>query len=234
MRVEAPPLADPHCRASHGSGKHEASAPLGWGLSMASPSPLPLCLPPWLGTLARWPGQAPAEPSRALEQPHHLMVLVVQHPGQEERGLLCAARLETPAGPALTVDGHVPQSLGAGLAPGPWPAGHRRVQPGGVGVITQLVDPLHKLTLGVVVLLRGAGQDTVVSGSAVGPGSHAEGGKGHRDHSFSTPPFLLCSCPAWLHILPRHVHSHPPHLCPGRALCRVLSFLLPMSGELGL
>lgn len=197
---------------------------------MASPSPLPLCPPPWLGTLARGPGQATAEPSPTLEQPHHLMVLVVQHTRQEERGLLCAARLEAPAGPALTVDGHVPQSLGAGLAPGAWPAGHRRVQPGGVCVVTQLVDSLHELALGVVVLLRGQVQDAVVSGSAVGPAGHT-GGKGHRDHPSRHLP---CSCPVWLRILPRHVCSRPPHPCPGRALCRVLPFLPPVSGELGL
>lgn len=166
---------------------------------MASPSPLPLSLPPWLGALARWPGQAPAEPSRALEQPHHLMVLVVQHTGQEERGLLCAARLEAPAGPALTVDGHVPQSLGAGLAPGPWPAGHRRVQPGGVCVITQLVDPLHKLALGVVVLLRVQGKTlwSVGQQRAREATQRGQGAQGPLLLNTSLPPLLLPSLAAY-------------------------------------
>lgn len=126
------------------------------GLSTAPGAPLPPSPLPGLRAAAR---RAAAEPGHALEQPHHLVVLVVQHARQEERGLLRAARLEAAARPALAVHRHVPQSVRAGLAPRPGPAGRRRpVQPRGVRVVAQLVDSLHKLALGVVVLLRGAGR----------------------------------------------------------------------------
>lgn len=128
----------------------------GGGLHPAPPAPLPLPPPPGPGALAGGPGRAAAEPGPTLEQTHQLVVLVVQHAGQEQRGLLRATCLEAPARPALAVHGHVPQSLGAGLALGPRPAGRRAVQPRGVGVIAQLVDPFHELTLGAVALLQGA------------------------------------------------------------------------------
>ena len=183
----------PELGASRGAGTLTASAPSpGRGLSSASPVPVPrpsLLPPPPLPrgsgpARGRRPGLAAAQPGRAQEQPHHLVVLAVQHAGQEERGLLRAACLEAPAGPALAVHGHVPQSLGAGLAPGPAPAGRRAVQAGGVGVVAQLVDALHELALGVVALLRGgrgpgsahrAPKDTGGEGSP-GPGSGRPGG----------------------------------------------------------
>lgn len=162
---------------SRGAGTLTAAAPSpGRGLSSASPVPRPRLLPPpplprGSGPArGRRPGLAAAQPGRAQEQPHHLVVLAVQHAGQEERGLLRAACLEAPAGPALAVHGHVPQSLGAGRAPGPGPSGRRAVQPGGVGVVAQLVDALHELALGVVALLRGGR----------GPGSARSAPRGGR------------------------------------------------------
>lgn len=143
--------------AQRGGGTRglRCAAPRG-GLSTAPGAPLPPSPLPGLRAAA---GRAAAEPGHALEQPHHLVVLVVQHARQEERGLLRAARLEAAARPALAVHRHVPQSVRAGLAPRPGPAGRRRpVQPRGVRVVAQLVDSLHKLALGVVVLLRGAGR----------------------------------------------------------------------------
>lgn len=69
---------------SHGATMHEASTPPTRQLSEASPAPLPLSLPLGLGGLAGWPGQAAMEPGPTLEQPHHLVVLVVEHSGQEQ------------------------------------------------------------------------------------------------------------------------------------------------------
>lgn len=62
-----------------------------------------------------------------LQQPYHLMVLVTQHSGQEERRLLCAAGLEAPAWPTLAIHRHVPRSLGTRLPSSPRPTGPRAV-----------------------------------------------------------------------------------------------------------
>lgn len=70
-----------------------------------------------------------------LQQPHHLMVLVAQHSGQEERGLLCAAGLEAPAWPTLAIHGHVPRSLGTRLPSSARPAGPCAVQAGSIRVV---------------------------------------------------------------------------------------------------
>ena len=175
----APRSWQPELGAGRGAGTLTASAPSpGRELSSASPVPVPrppLLPPPPLPhgsgpAGGRRPGLAATQPGRAQEQPHHLVVLAVQHARQEERGLLRAACLEAPAGPALAVHGHVPQSLGAGLAPSPAPAGRCAVQPGGVGVVAQLVDALHELALGVVALLRGGR----------GPGSAHRAPRGRR------------------------------------------------------
>lgn len=88
-----------------------------------------------------------------LQQPHHLMVLVAQHSGQEERGLLCAAGLEAPAWPTLAIHRHVPRSLGTRLPLSSWPTGPCAVQAGSICIVAQLMDPFHKLTLCVVVIL---------------------------------------------------------------------------------
>lgn len=109
--------------------------------------------PPAL-VLAGGPQETLPEFGAAVEQPDHLVVFVVQHSGQKERGFLCPAGLKAPPGSSFAVDGDVPESLGAGLALGARPAGDSPVQAGGVGVVTQLVDPLHKLTLRVVALLE--------------------------------------------------------------------------------
>lgn len=89
----------------------------------------------------------------AVEQPDHLMVFVIQHSGQKERGFLCPAGFKAPPGSSFAVDGDIPESLGAGFALGARPAGHSPVQAGGIGVVTQLMDPFHELTLRVVALL---------------------------------------------------------------------------------
>ena len=102
---------------------------------------------------------APGGPLRVPQQAaHHLVVLVAQDPGQEQRGLVRAAGLEPAARPALPVDGHVPLALGAGAAPGPrGPRGPRLLRgvvAGRVRVVAQLVDPLDELTLPVEHLLE--------------------------------------------------------------------------------
>lgn len=96
------------------------------------------------------------------EPPHHLVVLVAQHAGQEERGLVRAPGLEAPPRPALAVDGHVPLPLGAGAAPAAGGAPRRRrllrgVVARRVRVVAQLVDALDKLALLVEHLLEEGG-----------------------------------------------------------------------------
>lgn len=117
-----------------------------------------------------------------MKQVHHVMVLVPQHAGQEERGPLGAPRSAAPPGPTLAVDGDVPQPLrarsvpavvaaataaiaaaaaaatGAGTGTGQAAVGGRWrggvVVPRGVGVVAQLVHPLNKLALLVEGILR--------------------------------------------------------------------------------
>lgn len=115
---------------------------------------LPLPVPPSLG-LFRPPQGVLLVPLAGMEQVNHLVVLASQYPGQKERGLLCPACLTAPSGPAFPVDGHVPQSFGAGPLPGThgW-RGRCPIVPGGVSVIAKFMDPLHKLTLLVKHLLR--------------------------------------------------------------------------------
>lgn len=115
-----------------------------------------------------FPGTMPASPAfpaaavvmrellRALtvsQPPHHLMVFVAQHPRQEKRRLVRASGFEASPRPPFAVNGNVPLTLGArsplaAAAAAPW---WQRllcgVVTGRVGVVAQLVDPLHKLTL---------------------------------------------------------------------------------------
>lgn len=135
-----------------------------------------------------------------LEQPHHLMVLVAQYSGQEKRGLLCAAGLEAPAWPTLAIHRHVPRSLGTRLPASPWPTGPSAVQAGSIRIVAQLVNPFHKLTLCIVVLLWDK--------------SHSQQPWRPRcqwDHTSPMPPSLLrltgpavhtCHCLGSLAILP--------------------------------
>lgn len=109
--------------------------------------------PPSL-VLAWSPQEALPEFRVGVEQPDHLVVFVIQHSGQEERGFLCPAGLKAPPGSSLAVDGDVPESLSAGSALAARPAGDAPVQAGRVRVVPQLVDPLHELTLRVVALLE--------------------------------------------------------------------------------
>lgn len=120
------------------------------------------------------PGAVPASPAlsavmrvvlRALtvpQPPHHLVVLVSQDSRQEKRRLVRAAGLEASPRPALAVNGNVPLTLGAGspLAASGAAASRRQrllggVVAGRVGVVAQLVDPLHKLALFVENFLGG-------------------------------------------------------------------------------
>lgn len=80
---------------------------------------LHLAVPMWAPSLIS--GQVSQEAFPVLQadvkQVHHVMVLVPQHAGQEERGPLGAPRSATPPGPTLAVDGDVPQPLGAWSVP---------------------------------------------------------------------------------------------------------------------
>lgn len=90
---------------------------------------------------------------RTLPQPlHHLMVFVTQHPRQKERGFVRASGFKASPWPPFAVDGNVPLSLGAGpalaaAATSRWSSLLCGVVAGGVGVVPQLMDSLHKLTL---------------------------------------------------------------------------------------
>ena len=85
------------------------------------------------------------------QSPHQLMVLVAEHPRQEERGFVRAPGFKASPRPPFAVNGNVPLALGAGpslaAAAAPW---WQRLLGGvmarRVGVVPQLVDPLHKLT----------------------------------------------------------------------------------------
>lgn len=137
---------------------------------------LHLAVPVWAPSLIS--GQVSQEAFPVLpadvKQVHHVMVLVPQYAGQEERGPLGAPCSATPPGPTLAVDGDVPQPLGA------WPVpavvavataaaaaatavGHAAVGgrwrgcvvlPRGIGVVAQLVHPLNELTLLVKGILQ--------------------------------------------------------------------------------
>lgn len=90
---------------------------------------------------------------RTLPQPlHHFMVFVTQHPRQKERGFVRASGFKASPWPPFAVDGNVPLSLGAGpalatAAASWWSRLLCGVVAGGIGVVPQLVDSLHKLTL---------------------------------------------------------------------------------------
>lgn len=89
-----------------------------------------------------------------VEQSDHFMVFVIQYSGQKERRYLCPASFKTPSGSSFPIDRDIPESLCAGFALGAGSVRYSPVQTGCVGVITQLVDPLHKLTLCVIIFLK--------------------------------------------------------------------------------
>lgn len=86
------------------------------------------------------------------QAPHHLMVLVAQHPRQEKGGFVCASCFKASPWPTFAVNGNVPLAFGAGsplvAAASPWwqwlLSG---VVAGRIGVVPQLMNPLYKLTL---------------------------------------------------------------------------------------
>lgn len=85
------------------------------------------------------------------QPPHHLVVLVAQHPRQEQRRFVRAPGFKASPWPAFAVNGNVPLALSAGppLAAAA-PTRQRLLSgmvAGRVGVVPQLVDPLHKFTL---------------------------------------------------------------------------------------
>lgn len=128
--------------------------------------PPTVCRQVWLSGPA-FPSAMPASPAlsaaavvmgmvmrpRTLPQPlHHFMVFVTKHPRQKERGFVRASGFKASPWPPFAVDGNVPLSLGAGPALAAAAASRcsrvlRGVVAGGVGVVPQLVDSLHKLTL---------------------------------------------------------------------------------------
>lgn len=83
------------------------------------------------------------------------MVLVAQHPRQKQRGLVGASGFKASPRPSFAVYGNIPLLFDAGAAlvaattsSSSW--GQRLlcgVVAGCVGVVSQLVDALHKLTL---------------------------------------------------------------------------------------
>lgn len=110
-----------------------------------------------------FPGAVPASPALTVaavavctltvpQPPHHLVVLVAQDPGQEKCRLVRAPGFEASPRPPFAVDGDVPLALGAGSPLVATAAPRRQLLLGGVvagrvGVVPQLVDPLHELTL---------------------------------------------------------------------------------------
>lgn len=81
------------------------------------------------------------------------MISVIQHPRQKERGFLGPAGFKAPPGSAFPVDRDIPESLSARFAFTASSIGHSPVQAGGICVVAQLVNPFHKLTLGIVCFL---------------------------------------------------------------------------------
>lgn len=88
------------------------------------------------------------------QPPHHLVVLVAQHPRQKERGLVCAPGFKASPRPSFAIYGNIPLLFDAGTTlvvadtSSSW--GQRLLcgmVAGCVGVVSQLVDALHKLTL---------------------------------------------------------------------------------------
>ncbi len=87
------------------------------------------------------------------ETPHHLMVLVAQHPGQEKWGFVSASSFKASPRPAFAINRNIPLAFGTGSPLGaatPWRQGLLcGMVAGCICVVTQLMDPLHKLTLSI-------------------------------------------------------------------------------------
>lgn len=97
--------------------------------------------------------------------PHHLMVLVAQHPRQEEWGFISAPSFKASPRPPFPVDGDVPlppdsgSTLAAAAACSRWQGLLCEVLSWCIGVVPQLMDPFHKFTLLVENLLgKGRGE----------------------------------------------------------------------------
>lgn len=88
-----------------------------------------------------------------MEELDHVMIFVIQHPRQKQRGFLGPAGFKAPPGSAFPIDRDVPESLGTCFAFTAGPTGHSPVQAGSVSVVAQLMDPFHKLTLCIVGFL---------------------------------------------------------------------------------
>lgn len=105
--------------------------------------------------------RAPLAVSQLL---HQLMVLVAQYPREEKWGLVCAPGFKSSPWPAFAIDWNVPLALhasspsaaAAAAAGAPW---RQRLlcgmMAGCVGVVSQFVDSLHKLTFFIEHFLVG-------------------------------------------------------------------------------
>lgn len=100
--------------------------------------------------------RAPLTVSQLL---HQLVVLVAQYPREEERGLVRAAGFKSSPWPTFAVDWNVPLALhasspSAAAAPR-WQRLFRGMMAGCIGVVSQFVNSLHKLTFFIEHFLVG-------------------------------------------------------------------------------
>lgn len=89
-----------------------------------------------------------------VEKSDHFMVFAIQYSGQKEGGFLCPACFKAPPGSSFPIDWDVPESLRTGFALGAGSTGYSSVQTGCIGVVAQFMNPLHKFTFCVIVLLE--------------------------------------------------------------------------------
>lgn len=87
------------------------------------------------------------------------MVLVPQHPRQKKWGFICASGFKASAWPAFAIDGNIPLTFGTSPPPAAaapwWLRLLCGMMAGCVGVVSQLMDALHKFTLSVEHFLGG-------------------------------------------------------------------------------